>query len=60
MDFRNAEDSVPYEGIALILVIFKRANAVRPYRVADGFCCFNGKTAIICMGSLLRELSHRL
>ncbi|MDY6017494.1 MAG: hypothetical protein SPI97_07765 [Oscillospiraceae bacterium] len=32
--FRNAEDSVPYETIVLISGVFKRENAVLPYRVA--------------------------
>ena len=43
---RNAEDGVPYEEIALISGVFKRANAVRPYRVADDFCCFPGANTI--------------
>ena len=38
--YRNAGDGVPYGGFVLISSVFKRANAVRPYRVADGFCVF--------------------
>ena len=37
---RNAEDGVPYGGFVLISSIFKRANAVRPYRVAVDFLLF--------------------
>ncbi|MGN0547953.1 MAG: hypothetical protein ACI4I3_11540 [Acutalibacteraceae bacterium] len=42
--FRNAEDSVPYKETVLISGVFRRANAVRPYRVADDFCCFSEKS----------------
>ena len=35
------EDAEPYE-LFVNLCFFKRANAVRPYRVDDDFCCFPG------------------
>ena len=59
MIFRNAEDGVPYDGIALILGVFKRANTVRPYRVADDLCGFFEKTAIICLGSFGKGAARR-
>ena len=34
-------DTEPYE-LFVNLCFFKRANAVRPYRVDDDFCCFPG------------------
>ena len=37
MIFRNAEDGVPYDGIALISGVFRRENAVLPYGCAVGF-----------------------
>ena len=41
MIFRNAEDGVPYDGIALISGVFRRENAVLPYGVAADFSCFS-------------------
>ena len=52
--FRNAEDGVPYKRIVPLPGVFRRANAVRPYRVDDGFCDFHGQP----QGLSLRVVFH--
>ena len=56
MSNRNAEDSVPYEGFVLISSVFKRANTVRPYRVADDLCGFTDSRKVCPYDFLLNLL----